>query len=359
MLRNTFLLILVLHLLSDIDAANDLSLKLVERKDVNDIHKSHSGNVGTHSIASVFNSESFLQSQRRVQDCAIDKSLVAYFDIGIQVEPTVQTTCPLADQVLLGNDINNLLQRYGYGDKRDTEVQYYAGVCSTPTFPSTNTTTTRHRNLQCKCWVWKGTAFCIKTTCGTDNSDQRLRARNLQSSWFFDTYKLKLQSDLKNALSTEIVNSHLTCLGVNPKITVNVIGKTLSQIQGIQCNTSLGFLDSVSLATTNLPLVSVIPSYGKCVKLDFSKSGNGTALAKGAYVTRNWKDKYGITVTASGYNGTGYTPLKMARIFDTRFPTDDPDLGSPNSKCPVPGPGIGTDGEPGKSGANCVPVGSK
>jgi hypothetical protein len=348
-----------MYLIIDIYAVDNHPSKHSSHRVVDDFHEPHVGTMSLHKGSSVLGTEK-LHPRRRTQDCPVNKSLVVYFDIGIQIEPTVQATCPLADQVLLGNDINNLLQRYGYGESQiDSNVQYFAGVCSTPSLPSSNTTSTGHRNLQCKCWVWQGTAYCIKTSCGPDNSDMRLRARNLQSSWFFDTYKYKLQTDLKQALANEIIKSHLLCLGLNPKITVNVIGKTLSQIHSIQCNTSLGFLDSVSLSTTNLPLVSALPSYGKCVKLDFSKSENGTALVKGAYVSKNWKTKYGITVTASGRNGTGYTPLKMARVFDTRFPTDDPDLGSPNSKCPIPGPGIGTGGEPGKIGANCVPVGSK
>jgi hypothetical protein len=46
-------------------------------------------------------------------------------------------------------------------------------------------------------------------------------------------------------------------------------------------------------------------------------------------------------------------------IFDSSNPTGgDPDLGSPNETCPGGGPGIGTGGEVGQPGENCVPLGN-
>ena len=50
-----------------------------------------------------------------------------------------------------------------------------------------------------------------------------------------------------------------------------------------------------------------------------------------------------------------YTPEGMARIFDTPFADEDPDLGSPNNKCG--GPGVGTGGESDTEGENCDPDG--
>jgi hypothetical protein len=259
---------------------------------------------------------------------------------------------------MIGNEINNLLQRYGYGEsQKNSSVQYLATVCTTPISPNITTTKVRRRNLQTIKFWWNGLGGCVTVMCGKDNKDGRLLSRNLQSSWFFDTYKYTLESEIARAISTEIVNRYVSCFGVNPKVTVTIKGITLSSIQATKCNSSFGFLDSASLTTQIIPKTS--SSYGSCTKLDFAKSGSGTTLVNGAYVSREWKTKHGITITASGTNGTGYTPSNMARIFDTRFPTGDPDLGSPNSKCPFPGPGIGVGGEPGKIGSNCIPVGSK
>lgn len=56
----------------------------------------------------------------------------------------------------------------------------------------------------------------------------------------------------------------------------------------------------------------------------------------------------------------GYEPREDASaIFDTSNPPwNDRDLGSPNSKCVKPGPGLGKGGAPGSEGENCVPLGN-
>jgi hypothetical protein len=91
-------------------------------------------------------------------------------------------------------------------------------------------------------------------------------------------------------------------------------------------------------------------------------------LARGTYIKDQWAS-WGVTVTAVGANGSGYTPLNQARIFDTANPgtnndNGDADLGSPNIKC-IPLDqragrdwGIGLGGEPGQPGENCSPVGN-
>ena len=54
----------------------------------------------------------------------------------------------------------------------------------------------------------------------------------------------------------------------------------------------------------------------------------------------------------------------LPRIFDTSDPVSvdgkcgDPDLGSPNMRCPNPGPGVGEGGEPDGAGPNCEPLGN-
>ena len=73
------------------------------------------------------------------------------------------------------------------------------------------------------------------------------------------------------------------------------------------------------------------------------------------YLEREYNE-YGLTLSASG----GIS--KKPRLFDTSHPgTDkfgDPDLGSPNKRCPGGGPGAGEGGEPDSHGANCKPLGN-
>lgn len=90
--------------------------------------------------------------------------------------------------------------------------------------------------------------------------------------------------------------------------------------------------------------------------IDFDTLPDGTPLAAGEYLSREWQDAYGLTLSASG----GFSELP--RLFDTANPGDeeigDIDLGSPNARCDKPGPGIGEGGEPGEPGENCIPQGN-
>jgi hypothetical protein len=83
---------------------------------------------------------------------------------------------------------------------------------------------------------------------------------------------------------------------------------------------------------------------------------DGTPLEGGAYVSNEWFDAHGLTLSASG----GFSD--MPRLFNTSDVGDDivgdPDLGSPNKKCDPSGPGVGVGGEPGQPGENCVPQGN-
>lgn len=106
------------------------------------------------------------------------------------------------------------------------------------------------------------------------------------------------------------------------------------------------------------------PGYETCQVLDFEIASDETKLAKGAYVTDQFVEKWGVSITADTDNrDSGYTPDGAARIFDSSNPgTDnengDPDLGTPNKGCDKPGPGVGAAGRPGSDGENCVPLGN-
>jgi hypothetical protein len=107
---------------------------------------------------------------------------------------------------------------------------------------------------------------------------------------------------------------------------------------------------------TVTPTASPTPDC-QIVAVDFLTSADGTTLSGGDYVDTEWA-AYGITLSATG--GYGTTP----RLFNTSDVGDhdsgygDRDLGSPNRKCDVPGPGEGKGGEPGQPGENCDFVGN-
>ena len=96
---------------------------------------------------------------------------------------------------------------------------------------------------------------------------------------------------------------------------------------------------------------------GSCTKttVDFSKDAKGNLLERGKYVSDEWK-ALGLTLSSSGGYGT------RPRIFDTSDPGNkdhgDPDLGTPNERCPGGGPGWGEGGEPDMPGANCEFLGN-
>jgi hypothetical protein len=91
------------------------------------------------------------------------------------------------------------------------------------------------------------------------------------------------------------------------------------------------------------------------VTIDFSTNAKGDKLPGGLYVEDEWED-YGLTLSAMGGFGT------LPRLFNTSSVGNslygDPDLGAPNFRCDVPGPGMGTGGEPGQPGENCSPQGN-
>lgn len=90
-----------------------------------------------------------------------------------------------------------------------------------------------------------------------------------------------------------------------------------------------------------------------CVKVDFETDEKGVLLNHGSVVKTQWRDLYGLQLSASDdYYGcaTGQGP----RLFDTSRPGSDTDLGTPNKKCKTGGIGIGSGGETGRSGENCV-----
>jgi hypothetical protein len=310
------------------------------------------------------------QSSRRTQfavACPTQLGQVDYFDISVKITPKAgwNGTCVLADQVMLGHDINAILLNYGVGDSGvNSGAVFLAGVCTVPT------TTTNRRRLQLRAstgFLWTGVGGCRSTMCNPDNKDKRMLTsdlladghRDLVSTWFTNTFKPQLEATLKAAFATELVPRHTGCLGYSPTIDVTVNGLTLLQLLGAQCaGTNLGLLDTINFA--NLALGFTQKACASCTKIDFSTKGNGDVLTRGAYVSDEWKAKYNLTITAS--TSFGYTPNGKARIFDTSNPgtnddNGDPDLGSPNAKCGGPGKGFG--GEPGKKGENCKPLGSK
>ncbi|KAI2489481.1 hypothetical protein MHU86_25121 [Fragilaria crotonensis] len=276
--------------------------------------------------------------------CALDPGVVDFFDITVSITPQnlLTQSCRLADQLLLGHDINTILLNYGVGDAGAyDDAAYIAGVCPAPTSAT-------RRRLRVSRFMWRGIGGCRRGMCSADNGDKRVLCNNgkggeandghrgLVSAWFTNTFKPQMEATLEAAFAKELVPLYPGCLGVNPIIDVIISGSSLAQILSTQCPISdgPGFLDSTNLGTLFVSLSqSKCPT---CVTIDFSTEGDGTVLARGAYVKNEWFNKYGLTVTATG----GYSPNNMARVFDTSNPgtleNGDPDLGtSPNSACPA------------------------
>ena len=99
------------------------------------------------------------------------------------------------------------------------------------------------------------------------------------------------------------------------------------------------------------------------VKLDFSTSGDNTALHGGEYVKYEWLKKYGLTISSNPARG-GIAPSGHARIFNTENKLEDSGsrlVRSPHRYCGSDGnpwvdngdPGRGVDGRPGSPGQNC------
>ena len=95
---------------------------------------------GGHYIVSDEHSfaDELAQSSRRTQyavECPVPLGQVDYFDISAQLTPQVgwNVTCPLADQIMLGHDINAILLNHGVGDAGvNDDAIFIAGVCAVP-----------------------------------------------------------------------------------------------------------------------------------------------------------------------------------------------------------------------------------
>lgn len=94
-----------------------------------------------------------------------------------------------------------------------------------------------------------------------------------------------------------------------------------------------------------------------------------TPIARGTYLSDEWRNEFGLVITADGEGSQAFTPVKpgstnltQVRIFDTSNPgswaNGDLDLGSPNAHCPGGGVGKGDGGKPNQLGENCIPQGN-
>jgi hypothetical protein len=294
-----------------------------------------------------------------------------YFEVTIHLVPDEATAgvCLLADQVLLGHDINLLLLDYGVGPAgADDDAIFVAGVCPEPI---TSSSTGRRGLGRWGGYVWKGGGGC--RGCFGDNRDHRRTTtsrRDLrelgqvrgssEKKWFSEQYAPWLETTLRNAIEQEIAPKHTDCLGNNPR-QIEVVIEEISEKDlefGCDDGTVIETLQSMSL--TDEPLRD--RNCNKCSSVDFSTyTSHGKIAEKGDYVSNEWKPEHGFTITASG----GYNPESKARIFDTAdqacvsSANGSLEFGSPNKNCENGGLGHGDGGKPGESGENCEPVGSK
>jgi hypothetical protein len=302
--------------------------------------------------------------------CIEGTTKVYYFEVSIRLVPDERTVggCPLADQVLLGHDINLLLLDYGIGAAgADDEAIFLAGVCPEP---STFVALSRHRALGWGGYVWNGGGGC--RGCFGDNTDYRSMRRGLQKAgsiqgsseakWFSEQYAPELETTLANAIKQEIAPKHMDCLGDYPQKVEVIINEIHLKDLEIGCDDGKVIETLHSLSLSDEPLRD--RNCDKCSSVDFStkkKKDKTEEVKKGDYVSDEWKEEHGFTVTASG----GYTPKFKARIFDTGDNScvseekGTLDFGSPNKNCQNGGHGKGDGGAPGQSGENCEPIGSK
>lgn len=92
-------------------------------------------------------------------------------------------------------------------------------------------------------------------------------------------------------------------------------------------------------------------------RIDFNNAG-GMTLTVGEDVSTVYQALYGMTISASPL-GSAFSSVKDTPvIFDSSNPGKYTALGTPNSQCSPPGPGVGAGGAPGQPGQNCVAQGN-
>jgi hypothetical protein len=179
--------------------------------------------------------------------------------------------------------------------------------------------------------------------------------RKLQIDTFLDSIQIKLMSLFWN----QVIPKHFTCLGNSPDVNIEVTRIGIAEVTQVCQNTTLPFLGVSNLDKSKF-FAFQKALCGSCISLDFSNTNATVPIVGGTYINTQWKDSYGVTVTASSMVG-GYTPNGHARIYDTSISINandgNIDLGSPNVNCG--GIGVGFDGQPGQPGENCVAINSK
>ena len=184
--------------------------------------------------------------------------------------------CPLAEQNMLGNDINAILLEYGVGDAGvDTGAIFLAGVCTVPTI-----TNRRRLGSVATGFLWTGVGGCRKGTCNPDNSDQRMlvgvgamstvtEILLLLARGFQTHSSLSSKRHWKKPSRRNLFQSTQPAWASDPAIAVTVNGITRAQLLAVECASSdIGVLDTMSFA--NLAISSRMSVCSKCVKIDFS-----------------------------------------------------------------------------------------
>lgn len=320
--------------------------------------------LGGHDVATAEEfQESLEDHHRELSEICIDGTTQTYyFEVIIRLVPAANTgVCLLADQVMLGHDINLLLLDYGVGNAgADDEAIFMAGVCVEP-----HTSVRRHLRW----WggyIWKGGGGC--RGCFRDDADsRRLQVGSVTgggtiADWFSNEYAPWLETTLENAIIQTIAPQYTDCLGSAPEEVDIIINEITLQDLELGCDDGEVIETLQSMSLQDAPLRE--HDCNLCSSVDFStymQNGVEQTAVKGAYVKDEWKEQYGFTVTATG----GYSPSFKARIFDTgdsscvNSANGSLEFGSPNKNCQGGGLGHGDGGEVGESGENCEPVGSK
>jgi hypothetical protein len=198
----------------------------------------------------------------------------------------------------------------------------------------------------------------LEPTSGTPslNWNPTAKVRDPQAE---DRFLENVRQKLFELVFFMIIPKYSQCLGNSPKVDAEAFSVGISDLSKACPATGLPYLNVANLEKgSHFVFQSTVCE--SCLSLDFSNNGATEPILGGTYVKNQWKNTYGITISASSVNG-GFTPDDNARVYNTTLPVSQNngnfDLGSPNVKCG--GIGVGLGGEPGQPGENCVPIQSK
>eukprot|EP00545_Synedropsis_sp_CCMP1620_P001249 CAMPEP_0119011756 /NCGR_PEP_ID=MMETSP1176-20130426/5871_1 /TAXON_ID=265551 /ORGANISM="Synedropsis recta cf, Strain CCMP1620" /LENGTH=297 /DNA_ID=CAMNT_0006964617 /DNA_START=1 /DNA_END=894 /DNA_ORIENTATION=+ len=140
-----------------------------------------------------------------------------FFEIvaGVEVPDHIFTRCSQAEKVLIGNELNQLLIPYRFGDAGDINDPA-SGICDNKPPYDPNDPTGGNLSFA---YVWYRSGAC--TYCGSMNADARM---------LYTTAKA-LASTVKSAIETTLLPNHPNCFGTKWTVIVSAEEVTAADIE--------------------------------------------------------------------------------------------------------------------------------